>query len=92
MDVKLTCPLGSTCEEIKDNQLHRCRWYTELKGTDAQGKEHNTWDCAITWMPILQLEASTTNRSIAGAIESARNVNDINQKAAVAEVRKLNAS
>ena len=31
MDVKVTCPLGSECEEIKDNKLHRCRWYINPK-------------------------------------------------------------
>ena len=89
MDIKLTCPFGSVCSEIKDNKLHRCHLYTEMKGCDAQGNEHDQWRCALAWMPILQVESSSTNRSVAAAIESARNVNDKNQKAAINELKSV---
>lgn len=73
--VKLTCPLGSTCEEIKDGAIHRCMWYTCLAGQNPQTGEiiNDEWKCAITWMPIMMVETSNTNRSTAAATESFRN-------------------
>lgn len=73
MDVILDCPLGKKCEEIIDNKLHRCRWYKQLQGTDAQGNEHDEWDCAVAWMPILQIEVAGAGRNVAASIQSHRN-------------------
>lgn len=74
MEVKMTCPLGSSCEEIKDNKMHRCRWYVCLKGKDPQGeKEYDDWQCAMYWMPILTIENAQTNRGQTQALESFRN-------------------
>ncbi len=73
MDIKITCPLGSECETIIDNQLNRCAWYTEMAGKDASGKEHNDWRCAMAWQPILQVEMSQTNRTVAASVQSMRN-------------------
>lgn len=74
MEVKITCPLGSQCEEIKDNQMHRCAWYTKLVGVDPNtGKDVDDWACAIAWMPTLQVEMSQTNRGQTAALESFRN-------------------
>jgi hypothetical protein len=73
MDEIRTCPLGSTCYEIKDNRIHRCAWHIKLSGKDAQGNEHDDWGCAMAWMPILQVEMSSTNRGQTQAIESLRN-------------------
>jgi len=75
IDVVITCPLGSTCEEIVDGKIHRCAWYTEMKGTDAQGEEHNDWKCAMAWMPILQVEVAGTQRGVAASVNSMRNEN-----------------
>ena len=50
----MTCPLGSKCEEIKDNAIHRCMWYIKLAGMDpTTGKEVDEHGCAMSWMPIL---------------------------------------
>ena len=74
MDVILTCPLGSECEEIKDNKLYRCRWYKQLAGKDPQStKQIELWDCAIAWQPLLSVEMSGTNRGQTAALESFRN-------------------
>jgi len=73
MDIELTCPLGSKCEEIKDNKLHRCHWYTQMRGIDASGNDHDSYKCAMTWMPILMTEMSGTNRGQTMALESFRN-------------------
>jgi len=74
LEVVRTCPLGSKCEEAKDGKIHRCAWYTRIAGTNPQdGSQTDDWECAITWMPILQIEMSNTNRSQSAALESFRN-------------------
>ena len=74
MDIKTTCSLGSQCEEIKDNQMHRCAWYTKLVGVDPNtGKDVDDWACAIAFMPMLQIEMANTNRGQTAALESFRN-------------------
>ena len=75
IDVVITCPLGSTCEEIVRGKIHRCAWYTEMKGTDASGEDCNQWKCAMAWMPILQTEVAGTQRGVAASINSMRNEN-----------------
>ncbi len=73
--MKLTCPLGSTCRKTDDegNDLERCRWYIEVKGTDAQGSEVDRWDCAISFMPIMQLETAQNVRGTNQSVQSLRN-------------------
>ena len=74
LEVELTCPLGSTCEEVKDDKIHRCRWYTKVIGKNPQSEEQiEEWNCAIAWLPILQVETSQTNRGQTSALESFRN-------------------
>ena len=74
LEVELTCPLGSTCEEVKDGKIHRCMWYTKVVGKNPQTEEQiDEWKCAIAWMPILQVETSQTNRRQTHALESFRN-------------------
>jgi len=75
MDIEevVTCPLGSICVEVKDNKVHRCAWHTKMVGKDQSGQDHDEWNCAIAWQPILIVEASSTNRGMAAAIESLRN-------------------
>jgi hypothetical protein len=76
MSVKteLTCPLGSKCEEIRNNTLHRCAWFIELAGRNPNtGQEVNERGCAMAWMPVLLVENSQQQRSTAAAVESFRN-------------------
>lgn len=74
MDIKITCPLDSVCEEVKDNQIYRCRWYIALKGKDPQSEQFiDKWGCAIEWLPILLIENAQTNRGQTQALESFRN-------------------
>lgn len=74
IETVLTCPLGHTCETVKDNKIHRCMWYTQIAGMNPQtGEPTNEWKCAITWLPILSVEMSMTNRGQTAAIESFRN-------------------
>tara|TARA_R100001480_G_scaffold39017_1_gene51847 strand:+ start:370 stop:687 length:318 start_codon:yes stop_codon:yes gene_type:complete len=74
LEVAFTCPLGSECQEIRDNKIYRCMWYTKVVGEDPNtGKTVDDWSCAISWMPTLQLEMSQTNRGQSQALESFRN-------------------
>lgn len=78
------CPLGSKCEQVEtrneEQVLVTCPWYKKLAGKDAQGKDHDEWDCAIGWMPLLQVEMAGTNRGQTAAIESLRNETVSNQR------------
>lgn len=73
IEVVKTCPLGSECEEIKDGKLHRCRWFIEMAGKTQDGKDVNSWDCAISWQPILMVEMSSTSRNVSASVDSLRN-------------------
>ena len=75
LEVEFTCPLGSECEEIRNNKIYRCMWYTKVVGEDPNtGEMHDDWSCAISWMPTLQIEMANTNRQTGAAVESFRNV------------------
>jgi hypothetical protein len=69
----LTCPLGHTCQKSTNDGIEQCAWYVKLQGQDKQGNDHDEWGCAISWMPILQVEVAGTNRGQTAAIESLRN-------------------
>lgn len=81
MEIEVYCPLGSKCEEVKDNKVHRCRWYINIKGKHPQKDEIiDQWDCSMAWMPIVMVENAQTNRGQTQAIESFRNEMIRNQK------------
>lgn len=88
LDVVLTCPLGSECEEIKDNKVHRCRWYVMVKGVDAQGTEHNNWNCSHAWASVLTLELAGEIRKTNASIQSMRNSQDKRQEQAIDAINK----
>ena len=69
------CPLiGEDCRGLE------CSWYTQVRGTNPQsGEEIDEWGCAVTWMPMLLIENSLTNRQTGAAVESFRN-ESINQQ------------
>lgn len=74
--MKYTCPLGHTCEKRDDNGNveERCHWYTHVRGMNPQtGEETDNWGCAISFMPLLQVESSQQTRQAGAAIESFRN-------------------
>jgi len=87
MDIEITCPLGHKCEEIRDNKVCRCAWYTQIEGTDPLGNRVDEWKCAIAWQPILMIEVSGTNRGQTQAIESLRNETIKRQDAALSQLR-----
>jgi hypothetical protein len=70
---KISCPLGSCCEEIKDNTLTRCAWYTKLIGKDPQSnKDIDEWRCSMAWIPLLLVEVASTSRANGDAAISTR--------------------
>ena len=77
--VEYSCPLGSTCEEVKDGVdgkpvIARCAWYTKIVGKNPQSEEElEEWACAISWMPMMMVEVAQTNRGQTSALESFRN-------------------
>ena len=74
MDIEYTCPLGSDCETAEGKVIKRCAWYTKMIGLDpSTGKEVEDWACSMSWMPMLQVEMSKTNRGQTAALESFRN-------------------
>ena len=81
MEIILDCPFGSKCEEVKDNQVHRCRFYIQIRGKDPQSEEMvDKWDCAFALLPIIMIENAQTNRGQTQALESFRNEVVKNQK------------
>jgi len=76
MEIKtvLTCPLGSQCETIKDEAIHRCAWYQTFAGTNpSTGEVVDEKGCAMAWLPILLIENSKQQLSTGAAVESFRN-------------------
>ena len=95
MEIKtiLTCPLGSSCEEIKDGAIHRCAWYTKLAGTNPNtGEVMDEHGCAMSWIPMLLIENSMQQRSTSAAVESFRNemttANQTSQQILLAQVQQ----
>lgn len=70
----ITCPLGSQCEQIVSETLHRCAWLVTLAGTNpTTGDTMDEQGCAMAWLPVLLIENSKQQRSTAAAVESFRN-------------------
>ena len=75
LEVIITCPLGSACEEIKDNKHYRCRWFQKLYGKNPQSEELlDERRCVFEWSNILQIEHSQFERQTGKAVESFRNL------------------
>jgi len=73
LETVITCPLGSECREIKDGKVYQCRWFKKLRGKDAAGDEHDEWDCAISWQPLLTTEVAKQVVGTNASIQSMRN-------------------
>jgi len=65
------CPLH---KKDMSTVCHKCPWFILVRGADPQtGKEVDTWDCSIAWMPTLMLENAKHTRHTGAAVESFRN-------------------
>ena len=73
LQVELTCPLGSRCEEVRDGKIYRCAWFTTLAGRNPQTGDHmDESACAIAFMPLMQVEVAQANRGTSEAVVSLR--------------------
>ena len=79
------CHMGPEfkCEEIVDGQLVRCKQYMQVRGTDAQGREHDSWDCSFKWTTILMLDQNRERMSTTAAIDKLHNSLVIRQREAI---------
>lgn len=74
LEVKVSCPFGSKCEDAKDGALHRCAMYIELAGKNPNtGEEMKGWYCAMAVTPVLLIENAQQHRSANATLESFRN-------------------
>lgn len=93
------CPLGSKCEQAEEREISgkkemvlvTCPWFVELRGKDATGQDQDSFNCAVAWMPILQVEMAGTNRGQTAAIESLRNETVKRQDAAIQKINEHRA-
>ena len=65
------CPLvGGPCKKFD------CKWWIQLRGTHPQtGEPVDEWDCTVSMLPMLLIEASQQARQAGAAVESFRNEN-----------------
>lgn len=74
METRISCPLGSQCEETRDGVRHRCAWFIQVRGHHPQtGALLDEWGCAMGWIPILLIESAQVGRGHTAALESFRN-------------------
>jgi len=74
LPVKMACPLGVECREVKDNVIHQCTWLVNIQGKHPQSEEVvDEYRCSMAWMPILLVENAQTNRGQTEALEGFRN-------------------
>jgi len=94
IQVKTRCHMGPEfkCEEIVDGEIVRCKQYIELRGTDAQGKAHDKFDCSFAWVPILMLESARHNVNNTAAIDKLHNSMVTRQREAIKLVAEQNPS
>lgn len=66
---------GDFCPLIKKNCIGlKCSWYTQVRGMNPNtGEMVDNWGCAVTWLPMLQIETSQQARQAGAAVESFRN-------------------
>jgi len=66
---------GTFCPLIKKDCVGlKCAWFVRVQGYDKNtGKDVDEYQCAITWMPMLMIENSGTQRETGAAVESFRN-------------------
>lgn len=66
---------GDFCPLIKKKCIGlKCSWYTQVRGMNPNtGEMVDNWGCAVTWLPMLQIETSQQARQAGAAVESFRN-------------------
>jgi hypothetical protein len=66
---------GTFCPLIKKDCVGlTCAWYTRVQGYDTNsGNQVDSYECAISWLPMLLIENSGQQRQTGAAVESFRN-------------------
>jgi hypothetical protein len=66
---------GTFCPLIKKDCVGlTCAWYTHVQGHDVNsGNQVDSFECAISWLPLLLIENSGQQRQTGAAVESFRN-------------------
>jgi hypothetical protein len=66
---------GTFCPLIKKDCIGlTCAWYTRVQGYDVNtGNQVDSYECAISWLPMLLIENSGQQRQTGAAVESFRN-------------------
>ena len=70
IESKNQCPLNNfeACKQLD------CAWFLKIRGMNPNtGEDIDDWGCSISWLPILLIENSLTNRQTGAAVESFRN-------------------
>ena len=69
IESKNQCPLNNfePCKQLD------CAWFLKIRGMNPNtGEDIDDWGCSISWLPILLIENSLTNRQTGAAVESFR--------------------
>lgn len=66
---------GDFCPLLKKKCIGlECSWFIQIRGSDPNtGKEIDSFECAIAWLPTLMIENSQQQRQTGAAVESFRN-------------------
>lgn len=73
IETVIVCPLGSSCEEVKDGKIYRCGFYETLRGRNNQtGEDEDISLCGIRAMVRLQAETNYSQRATGEAVVSMR--------------------
>jgi hypothetical protein len=66
---------GTFCPLLKKECIRlTCAWYTRVQGVDVNtGQQVDSFECAISWLPMLLIENSGQQRQTGAAVESFRN-------------------
>lgn len=71
---KIACPLGMSCEEVKDGSIIRCAWFTKMEGHNpVTGDKIEESRCAMSWIPIMLQEASRGILNTTSAVDDFKN-------------------
>lgn len=66
---------GKWCPLIKKECVGlKCSWFIQVRGMNPNtGEMVDEWNCAIAWLPTMQIETSQQARQAGAAVESFRN-------------------
>lgn len=66
---------GKWCPLIKKECVGlKCSWFIQVRGMNPNtGEMVDEWNCAIAWLPMMQIETSQQARQAGAAVESFRN-------------------